>query len=69
MDTRMSIQLINGFRIEDFQDPAGEWGCVVTDAEKTFMSVTSRQLTRQDAIDDAMRLARQKKDGEKKKRN
>jgi len=65
----MSIHLIDGFRIEDFQDPLGNWGCTVTDAEKTFMSVTSNALTREAAIDDAMRLAREKKNGEKKKRN
>jgi len=65
MGKRMSIRMIDGCRVEDFQDPRGEWGCVVTDPEKTFMSVTSHQITKEAAIEHAMLKMRERKNGEK----
>jgi len=64
----MSIQMINGCRVEDFQAPSGEWGCVVTDPEKTFMSVTSHQNTKEAAIEYAMTKMKERKNGAEKER-
>jgi hypothetical protein len=67
MDKLMK-QLVDGYKIEDFQSPSGDWGCVVTDAEQTFMSVASPYLTREDAIDNAIALVKERKGGKKKNR-
>ena len=50
----MSITLIGQYRVEDFQDNQGEWGCIVTDTDKKYMSVTSHKQTREDAINLAL---------------
>jgi len=46
----MSVTLIGQYRVEDFQDNHGEWGCIVTDTDKKFMSVISHKQSREDAI-------------------
>lgn len=57
----MSVTLIGQYRVEDFQDNQGEWGCIVTDADKKYMSVTSHKQTREDAVNFALASMEAKK--------
>ena len=57
----MSVTLIGQYRVEDFQDNQGEWGCIVTDTDKKFMSVTSHRQTKADAISLALASIEAKK--------